>query len=95
METEEMIQEIKRILQKHFSEETEIWLFGSQASGTSLPTSDIDIGLLGKEKIDPLFMIKIKEELEEIPSLRSIDLVDLHLINETFKQQVLKNGKRL
>lgn len=37
-------------------------------------------------------MAKIKEKVEELPTLKSIDIVDLNRVNEKFKDIVMRDG---
>jgi len=67
------------------------YLFGSRATGTFNPTSDIDIGILASEPLD-LELSLARESLAESNIPFTIDLVDLSRTSETFKAQVLKEG---
>lgn len=66
-----------------------------KVKGNALKGSDIDIGILGKEKAPWSSMTKISQEVEKIPTLRSIDVVDLNAIEENFKNKVLEYAKVL
>ena len=57
-------------------------LFGSRAKGTATERSDIDIAVSG---VDSCKILDLQEEIEEIPTLYTIDLVDL----DTCKNQLL------
>ena len=59
-----------------------IILFGSRAKGTATARSDIDIAVSGVAACD---IFELEEELEDIPTLYTIDLVDL----DTCKNQLL------
>lgn len=59
-----------------------IILFGSRAKGTATERSDIDIAVSGVAACD---IFELEEELEDIPTLYTIDLVDL----DTCKNQLL------
>lgn len=50
----------------------EVVLFGSRAKGTAKTNSDFDIAVTGVKDIEGL-----REELDSIPTLYKIDLVDL------------------
>ena len=50
----------------------EVVLFGSRAKGTAKATSDFDIAVTGVKDIEGL-----REELDSIPTLYKIDLVDM------------------
>ena len=96
METRDVIKEAVRIIRRHLSRgQAEIFLFGSQAKGTSSNGSDIDIAILGKKRIDDLLFLRIKEEVRAIPTLRKIDLVDLDRSAASFKKAVLSHAQTL
>ena len=59
-----------------------IILFGSRAKGTHRERSDIDIAVSGVASCD---IFELEEELEDIPTLYTIDLVDL----DTCKNKLL------
>ena len=70
MQIEDVMQEIIGICKRNGA--TTVILFGSRAKGTALERSDIDIAVKGVDDIENL-----REELEEIPTLYTIDLVGL------------------
>jgi len=96
MEKHAIINEIVKIIKQHLPHGThKIVLFGSWAKGTAVDTSDIDIGILGDHEIPFDRMNAIKHAVDEIPTLRSIDIVDLNAVSETFKQNALKQARVL
>lgn len=70
MTTDEIMREIVCICKKHKA--TEVILFGSRAKGTARERSDIDIAVRGADFFDSL-----EEEIEELPTLYTIDVVNL------------------
>ncbi|HBA70503.1 MAG TPA: nucleotidyltransferase domain-containing protein [Lachnospiraceae bacterium] len=70
MSAEEVINTVAEICRKHNAHE--VILFGSRAKGTARYQSDIDIAVSGAEHFDEL-----AEEVEELPTLYTIDLVNL------------------
>ncbi len=79
-----IIQEIKTLHPK------KILLFGSRAKGYFTPNSDIDIAvdinLTFREKR------KLKERVEEISGLYSVDLLFLPDLGKELKEQIEKEG---
>ncbi len=71
-----------------------IVLFGSYSRGTQNAESDIDIAIKVKEKID-------KKELYRLSNLladefnKEVDLINLDEIGDTFRYEILINGKKL
>jgi len=93
MKKETIIKQIKKTIRGKLPINFKILLFGSWARGDALETSDLDIGILGKKKVPWPAMVKILEEVEKIPTLRKIDIVDLSAVEKRFKNNVLKHAK--
>jgi non-canonical poly(A) RNA polymerase PAPD5/7 len=51
---EKLIQEVKDVVQSLFGTSAEVQVFGSQATGLLLPTSDIDIVIITQTKAEPV-----------------------------------------
>lgn len=63
-----------------------IFLFGSRADGSAHERSDIDIGIEGPAPVPQEAFALIQEELEEAPTLYSVDVVDFRRVPEKFRQ---------
>jgi len=84
---------IARVL-RAFPEVSAAWLFGSEARGEAGPASDLDIGLLlrdrSKAAIDVLPVLgSIAAELEQVAPGRQIDLVLLEAQGPVFQHRAL------
>ncbi len=77
---------------KRYLPDCRIYLFGSRARGTASQRSDFDFALECKSKIPFSLMAKITQEVEELPTLKSFDLVDLKITSPEFAQTVKKEG---
>ncbi len=88
---EKVIEDLLDELKKHNPKR--VILFGSRAKETCNRHSDIDIAvdlnLPFRERR------KLKEKLNQIAGIYTIDLVFLPLVEENFKQIILKEGKVL
>lgn len=73
----------------------QLFIFGSEASGVADRRSDIDIGILGPEKVPGDLMQRIREELDTLRTLRSFDVVDFSSVDESFKTEALEHAERL
>ena len=84
---------IKKIANELKKYTDEIYLFGSRARGDNLKNSDIDIAinvnLSFREKR------KLKDKIEKLAGIYSVDLVFLDEINNDLKRKILKEGKKL
>lgn len=67
-----------------------LFFFGSRARGNANLRSDIDIGIEGKRKIPAGIKLAIEDELENLPFLYKLDLVDFKRVSPTFKKEALK-----
>ena len=72
-----------------------VFLFGSRASGRAGERSDWDIGILGPQDVPLHLMARIHSDLEELPTLHRIDLVDLHSVSAAFRREALKEVRVL
>jgi predicted nucleotidyltransferase len=63
-----------------------IFLFGSRATGTAHARSDIDIGIEGPAPVRRETLAAIDDELEEAPTLYTIEVVDFARVPESFRQ---------
>jgi len=70
---------------------TSVILFGSRATGNSVEKSDIDIAIQG----NGLELNFIEEKLEEIPSLLTINIVDLSTASQNLKKDIDSYGRLL
>lgn len=90
---DEKIDKIKhKILQEIDCEA--IILFGSYSRGTQNSESDIDIAFKANQSISKKEIFYLKQELEDI-SNTDIDLIDLDNIGDSFRYEILINGKTL
>lgn len=65
-----------------------VFFFGSRANGIGDDRSDIDIGILGSEPVSSI--VKIREEIEDLPILYKIDVVDFKDTSEGFRKVALE-----
>ncbi|MGH7256651.1 MAG: nucleotidyltransferase domain-containing protein [Nitrospirales bacterium] len=91
-----LLRQIRQIVRMHVPDETDrVLLFGSWATLGSQPTSDVDIGILGSKPVDELAMAKIREEIERLPTLRKIEVVDLNRVEARFRESVQRHAEIL
>lgn len=78
MKVEQVIKKVEEICRNFQAKE--VILFGSRAKGTARERSDIDIAVAGVKNFEELI-----EEVENLPTLYSIDVVNM----DTCKNQLL------
>jgi len=87
---------LKEILEKNLQGITfNAFIFGSQANQATLTRSDIDVGIQSDEWITPLQLSNIIGEIEQLPMLYRIDLVNFKEVDDQFKAIALQNTERL
>lgn len=83
---ERLKKEILSILfQRLDADKYKVFFFGSRVYGKSREGSDIDIGIEGPP-IPPKALLEIEEEIENLPTLYKIDIVDFSRVAPKFKE---------
>ncbi len=90
---QEIIDMIKTVCEVHkdLLIDKKLILFGSRATGKNKERSDFDPGILSGESVNFVSLYKLKDALDELPTLYSIDLVDLNNVSASFRNEALKN----
>lgn len=63
-----------------------VFVFGSRVTGKGDDRSDIDIGIEGEKDVSLETMGKIKDEIDDLPILYKIDIVDFFQLSDKFKE---------
>lgn len=71
------------------------FFFGSRITGSCRPNSDIDVGIEGREAIPLQILESIKSEVENLPILYKIDIVDFSAVPKEFNKVVGDNKEYL
>lgn len=88
---EKLKKEILEIVGRHLDTSAyRIFFFGSRVSGKGTDRSDIDIGIDGSEPIPPAAWAAIQEEIENIPTLYKIDILDFRHVAPKFREVALQ-----
>jgi len=75
---------LKTILRKHLPNQP-VYLFGSRATPTIKPYSDIDLAIMSNTPIPTMTMALLKNELAQSDLPYKVDLVDWASTDEAFK----------
>ena len=70
-----------------------IIFFGSILNNRFGVTSDIDVAVLCSKALTPLDILKIEEELDKLPILRDIDLIDIRSVKDSEFIKAILKGK--
>ena len=71
---------------------TRVLWYGSWVRGTAVPRSDVDLAIVEDGAVPPLVMARLRERIDEIATLRKIDLVDIHAVGEGMRTRILSEG---
>ena len=96
---EVLLSKIKTLVQKSMltTSGCRIFIFGSRVKLNSISDnnfrlkSDIDIGIIAKDKISAKDLFLFYDQLESLPTLLKFDVVDFSDVSEDFKNEALKN----
>lgn len=89
MPVSELIEKVTEICKENGVRRLE--LFGSFATGTATDTSDIDFVVYGCKDV-----LRLEQALEDIETLRKIDIFDYDSIhNEFLLEDIKKYGKKI
>ncbi|HQQ50960.1 MAG TPA: nucleotidyltransferase domain-containing protein [Spirochaetota bacterium] len=69
-----------------------IILFGSRAKGNANKGSDIDIALEDEKALTFREMRKMKELIDDVSGLYSVDIIVLSKVDDTFKDSIKESG---
>jgi len=76
---------VKQILQKHVPD-VEVRAFGSRVSGTVKEYSDLDLVVVGENRINPKVLMYLKDDFEESDIPFRVEILDWNGISEEFRR---------
>lgn len=84
---EKLKKEILEIIGKYLDvKQYKVFFFGSRVSGKGDERSDIDVGIEGLEPLPAGALLDIQEEIENLPTLYKVEVVDFSRVDERFKK---------
>ena len=90
--TEKIKKELTEIISEYIDlSDYQLFFFGSRVRGEGSERSDIDVGIYGREAIAGAIMEKIREKIDALGILYSIDFVDFFKLSEDVRQEALKS----
>lgn len=95
MKTTPNLVEVEKILKRLLPKDYGAVLFGSRAKGRARAGSDWDIGLIGPAPLSGNVIENIREELDELPTLHTFDVVDFAGVPDGFKSTALRGAQKI
>jgi predicted nucleotidyltransferase len=101
---DEVLESVVKIVRKRLGDQkgVHLFLFGSRASTINTPRSDFDIGIELRnpetgllQRVAPKTSFAIQEELEALPILQKIDLVDFATVSNDLTEVAMQKIQTL
>lgn len=86
---------LKAILDAHLPPNVRVGVFGSRATGSAKPWSDIDLALAGPEQLSLSLLAELREAFDKSELGPKVDLVDRACVSDEFDQIIEKTFKPL
>ena len=87
--------DIAQICQRHLTSGHQVFFFGSRVQGTQSDRSDIDVGIMGKQPLSARAKLAIEDELDELPMLYKIDVVDFATVSPNFSKEARRHTENI
>lgn len=78
------------ILKRHLPHQT-VWAFGSRATFTAKPFSDLDLAVIGTEPLPLAVLAALEEEFTESALPFKVDVMDWAASSDRFREIVQRN----
>jgi predicted nucleotidyltransferase len=89
------LDEVRRVIRPLLPEGCRAVLFGSRAAGTARHRSDWDIGLIGPGPVPGHVLERVREGLDNLPTLHLFEVVDLGTVPLPFRDAALREAVAL
>jgi predicted nucleotidyltransferase len=76
------------LARQYQAEGAKLFVFGSFARSEAHPTSDLDIGVEWQEERQAEVFRQLYRDIQALPTIRPVDLVDFALVDQIFAQNV-------
>ena len=86
---------VKETVRRYLPEDYKVFIFGSRTDGTNHDWSDVDVGIMGPEKISFQTLARIKGDFTDSRLPYRVDVVDFAAVTDDFKNAALKSAEYL
>lgn len=87
----EIISNVKEIIISELPE-AKVYLFGSRIKGKAKTVSDFDICIKMDKEIPATKLFAIEQRIDNLDTLKTIDISDYHRLNDFFKSNIDQIG---
>lgn len=78
-----------------FGQDLRVYWFGSWTTGKARPHSDIDLALAGTSPLPNRDLAVLRDWIDDLPTLYSIDLLDLNQVGDILRRRIETEGLQL
>ena len=82
----QLIYKLRQLAHKYHQDGLDLFVFGSFARGEHKSTSDLDLGVEWRGKRKPEVFLKLYWDIQALPTIRKIELVDFDQADPNFRQ---------
>ena len=87
-----LAERVATIVRMELGAATQVYWFGSWVWGEATPRSDLDIGVLAAAALSPATRAALDDQIDALPTLRGIDVVDMQSVREELRARVTRDG---
>jgi len=81
-----LLHDLQQLARKYQKDGVKLFIFGSFAQDKARPTSDLDLGVEWQGQPNPAVFRRLYQDVQSLPTIRPIDVVDFSQTNSRFKQ---------
>ena len=89
-----LLEELEQVVHSLKNQGVNLTLFGSFAEGKGRAHSDLDLDYDG-ENLDPEVIHTMQQKIENLHTVRSVDLVDLQRVDAAVAEEIKSHGHSL
>lgn len=89
-----LLEELEHVVHSLNNQGVNLILFGSFVEGKGRAHSDLDLAYDG-ENLDPEVIHKMHQKIEDLHTVRSVDLVDLQRVDAAVAEEIKSHGRSL
>ncbi len=78
-----------------FGQDLRVYWFGSWATGKARPHSDIDLALASTAALPNRDLATLRDWIDDLPTLYSIDVLDLNQVGDILRRRIEAEGMQL
>lgn len=87
-----LVNELFDLSRKYADRGARLFIFGSFARSRNKKTSDLDLGVIWTKERSSRTFTELYRDVQNLSTIRKIDLVDMSLVEESFKNKAINEA---